>query len=1003
MKKILNKIKYKKTLFFFLILILIYKTIFNSLTAEYLIHKYSSKFLNGQLNLKVKKFSLFFGFVFENIMLDSSEEFSKQNMVSIDKFALEYNIPLLLLGKISINEISLTNPKIHFFQKNGIWNFEKIVKPSESNEEKKEEEKNESTSNEIKTYIPISAFAKVFVKNLDFKMEAEKGKNFFYSHIQNFNFDFLFKTNRFTSIPLNLEALKIIDEFSIYLNKDKEISIDIADNLAKIKTDLTLFFSLVYESKNSKFQSALGVGSDKIPIKMKKGNVQPFQMHLGYFLNYIPNEDKLELKDFFFDFAKNRFFEAKGEAKNLTKPGSFLDFEIVNSKIDLDVIERITDTVPIIPPMNMTGILSLKPFTAKGNFSDLKITSGINGKKIILNLNNQVHSIPIFKMEFDSRLDLLTKEESSDANLLPILKILEIKNLETVYNGIILKVKGDVIPKSKVDLVLNLDKLILEKFTDQIYGEGKLNIHLKGSRLSLLDIDIQSYINGLRYKLGRGISGINNIHLDFKTRLDLKNKFQLEEIKTKKIELSLANDIKQNAVTLTSDLYINQKKGLIVEVKPISLKANLTHLIPTIPISLRNTISGLRTTLGNELSLRGDFKLQQDKSKKDIILNLLASLPSLELEDLAININTSILNDENETIDIEKISMNAFQDKFKGNFRGKFFNPKKPNQPFGDYTGELDGNLTLESDKPRFIMKGIKFQGDIDIDVHLKERYVKGFLKSNNSDFYIEDKTCKKDCKEYSIKGLKMNIPFLHDLMDKTTEELVDGNKRNFITTYGQDQEPNISIQSIRGTHPRFPNQFLNILKNENSSPGFSARIDYIENFLTIEKLKARSLSGFVYGKDILVNVGSGNPEKMEYEGVIQVRDIDLRELLSEESGKKIDDGKLRMDLNFKGKNLNDPISDTRVFFSTHYIGEDFGKSAIRIVNVESSITDTIIGLYKIDRIEVELNKGLVYAYVKLQKNFFSPIRLDNDQIAQERIPINFFIKRAESELAKKY
>lgn len=166
--------------------------------------------------------------------------------------------------------------------------------------------------------------------------------------------------------------------------------------------------------------------------------------------------------------------------------------------------------------------------------------------------------------------------------------------------------------------------------------------------------------------------------------------------------------------------------------------------------------------------------------------------------------------------------------------------------------------------------------------------------------------------------------------------------------------------------------------------------------------MKIHSMNGLIYGKDILFNIGNGDPEKIEYTAVLQVRDIDLAELLPKDRRKKIDDGKIKLDLNIAGQNLTDPIANLELFFSTFYIGEDFGKSAIRIVSPSNVITDTIINSYRVDKIEVELTKGLVYAVIKFKKSIFNSMifQVENDMISQERIPLASFLKQTEKELS---
>ncbi|HNB99306.1 MAG TPA: hypothetical protein PLS71_13755, partial [Leptospiraceae bacterium] len=574
---------------------------------------------------------------------------------------------------------------------------------------------------------------------------------------------------------------------------------------------------------------------------------------------------------------------------------------------------------------------------------------------------------------------------------------------EGQYNGIVLKIKGEVSPKEKVDLFLDLDRVIIEKFVPDVLGRAHLYITAKGDKLSFMNLDLKAVLSGLRYKLGRGLSGVNQVELNLKTAIDFKKDFQLETLKVEPLTFAVKNENKEVAARIDSAMNLDMKNGTKAEIDKLKLEANITHLIPTVPVSLRGTIAGLRQSLGNILTLNGKASYKEEAKNKIINLGLGASFPALELTDMNITGLINIAKDEKETLTIDNITLSAFQNKFKGLFKGNLFKPKTANPPFGEYAGEINGNLTLESDVFRYVLKGMSFKGDLDIDINVKDHLISGALRSNDSYIVYKTSECPgKGCQVYELNGLKMNIPFLHDINDKTTEEMLDGNKTNFVKTYGLDAPPNLSIQSIVGTHPSLENAKLDFVKSISGSPGFVARVDYIENFLTIDNMKAYSMNGYIYGKDILFNIGNGDPAQIEYSAVIQVRDIDLSELLPKDMRKKIDDGKIKLDLNISGQNLNDPIENLELFFSTFYIGEDFGKSAIRIVSPENVITDQIIKSYRVDKIELELTKGLVYATIKFQKSVFNTLvfNVENDMISQERIPLASFLKRTEKELS---
>ena len=136
--------------------------------------------------------------------------------------------------------------------------------------------------------------------------------------------------------------------------------------------------------------------------------------------------------------------------------------------------------------------------------------------------------------------------------------------------------------------------------------------------------------------------------------------------------------------------------------------------------------------------------------------------------------------------------------------------------------------------------------------------------------------------------------------------------------------------------------------------------------------------------------------------GNLQVRDIDLTELIPLENRKKIDDGKIRGDINFSGENMTDLVNNTEIFFSIYKIGKDFGNSAINIVSPPNIIRDYIVNSYSVDKIEAELSKGLVYINILFKQGILSNLltKIENNKISQERMPLNNFINRAQDEFS---
>ncbi|MDX1960029.1 MAG: hypothetical protein SFU98_15790 [Leptospiraceae bacterium] len=999
MKVFFKKVFQSKTFRFLFILTILYKCLFNSFSGEIILKKIFPTISTGTLEVNVKRFSLFFGFILEDVKILSGDDFEKKPILESKRIAATYNIPLLFLGRLKISEVSLIEPKLTLAQRNGKWNYETLFPPSN---EKKVEEEETSTSNELDLYVPISAFANIFIRDLQLMMKEENGLEL---EVKNFSTQVFLDTKRFSKIPFSISVLNIIDTFKFYLNPENKLYLRYIDKKVSLETELNSRLILSRDAKLSSewFLSEMNFGNEKIEFQKLGKEKKVFGFTLGYDLGYKPETDSLELKNFGINFNKDKLIEMKGSVSKLTTSNPNVDIVLTPSNLNLvavgNVIKDFTNGI------KLSGTLSIRELKAIGDFKKMDVSADLSGKNILVSVSGATHSIPILELFTNSVLNLEDKAESSEKDLIPILDSSTLEKLHISYNGIEVKAKGIVIPKSKVDLDLSIQNIQIENYTKEASGVLKAKVKARGEKLSYLNIDMNANLDDLRYKLGRSISGKNFIELNLKTVLDFGKNFKLEDLQLEPFLFKLKNESKSTGLELKSFINVDLKSGTLVELKKITTDINMNHLLPTVPMFLRGTISSLRSSLGEKLDLDGDIRFKDDNKKKRIEASLHGSFPGIELTDLSLQVLLNLWNDKESKIEIEKISLRGFSKKLIGDFSGKFYKPSNSIPYYGDYTGEFKGHLSLESETPRHVLKGIIFQGDIDFNLNLKDSIISGEIKSKDSNIQYKDPNCKEDCSYYDVSHLQMDIPYVHDVADKTTENLLDGNKQGFVKNYAKESTPNFSIQSVKGRHPvsNFKDEAFYFIMPEKDSPGLVSRIEYKENFLILDGLKIHCMNGFVYGKDFLVNVGNGDPEKMQYAGVLQIRDMDLEGLIPKSSRKKIDDGKIKADLNIKGRNLNDPVGNVDLFFNIFQIGKDFGTSAVNIVKPTNFLTDAIIASYNVETIEVELTKGLVYTKIQFMPSILSyGVGLNNDRIEQEKIPIASFLKRAENE-AQKY
>ncbi len=982
----------------FIMFFILYKLIFNPLTGKFIIKKGFSSISPAKLELDVQKFSLFYGIELHNLQLQTEQT----PLLKVSRLAVLYNLPMLFLGRVKISEIALKNPEIYLKKQNNKWNFETAFPSEEKKEEEPEQESNSSLS-EINFYLPVSAFFYFHINNLSTTVEIEEKENFTYAQIKNFSLSTQLDTFRFNKIPLSLDALKSLEIFEFTLNPDQVVQVFYKDKEQTLDTELNLKLLLKKEplSKKEIYSSQMLFAPNKFLVQTQKGKEISLNFEVGYDLNFEPTLDELKLKNLRILFEKEKWLYGEGAITKLSSDTPDIDFVVHESNINLSSLSSNLRSIPSLSQVSLGGNLSLAGISAKGDIDHLYVNGKILGSKIFFNDGKVNHSIPKLNLIFFSHLNLSDKAVSTEKDLIPILENFKLEILNIVYNGIELKLFGEVQPKSKVDLTLDISNVFLESFVKDLSGNVKLHSHISGNKLSYLNLDIKTEINGLKYKIGRGVSGYQKILISLATVIDLAGGFKFEDMQIEPLDISLWNENKEKAISLVSHVDLDMKSDLKLSIQGLKLSGNMTKLLPTLPLGLKNVISAVRSSLGNELNLGGNLSYESLKQKDHILLNLTGSFPAIELKDLHVDLDLNLHKDKAQTLELNQFHLDGFEKKLKADCKGKFYKPFTANPPYGDLTGFFKGNFTLESKDYKYVLKGISFKGDLDLDLEINQNLISGKLHTQDSYFKIANPCPNEPCVNYQINGLHLDIPFVHDVLDKTTENLIQGNKENFVQNYGHTQDSNFWIQSISGPHPAKPNISVEFISPKNGYPGLSGRLDYKENFLVLDNLRIFSLNGTVFGRDILFNVGSGNPEEMQFAGVFQIRDLDFKELLDEKAKQKIDDGKIRADLNFSGKNLTDPIGNMELYFTIFQIGKDFGNSVVNIVSPTNIITDFIINSYSVNKVEIELSKGLVYAKVQFDKTLVNKLffQIEGDRIKQERIPLASFLNRAKNEL----
>ncbi|EMN00666.1 hypothetical protein LEP1GSC021_1855 [Leptospira noguchii str. 1993005606] len=982
--------KHKKVYFFLLSLIIIYKFVFNRYTGQLLLSKILHGSIQGTANFTVTKFSLFYGIAFEDLVLKSDSTFEERPVLSVKELELSYNLPLILLGRVKLSRIAIVGLKIDLRQKGGEWNLSKLFPTS--SQSSPEEETTSSPLEEISTILPVSAYLNLELKDIFVHVSSESGLSSYKAGLEGFALAFELDTVRFRKIPLNVRILQLIDVIRFRMNPEKTVRIYFEDNSKSLDQPFRLGLEFS-KDPGGIFVSQADIGSDSIPIKVQNKLLAPFGFGLRYKLGYLEKEDKLKLETLELKVNEDVWLSGGGEMTGVSSKERNVQFGIQKSLIRLKPLSDFLSTVPGIPKMKLDGELSLAPITISGKDTRLKVETDIVAKDLLISIGGKNHKIPKLKLLADFILHPFTQETPNANKPIPILENLNLKELSVDYNGIQLAAIGNILRGSQLDLDLSVQNLNLSDYVKTLNGVLGLKMKVSGI-FNFLNVDGAVQLSGFRFPMGRGKSSPIPINLDLKSRIQFSKPFVPDLVRLDSISISTKSLEGKESLKISSVGNLGLGKGFRVNLNSLVIKTELDRLTPTLPFSLRESLVPVRNNLGNQIILNGGVDYSILDGTQSVSGKFLFDLPGIQIRDLKMDLNLKIAKDS--SITLSNFDLTAFQSKFRIVTSGVL---KKT--PEGELIPDLEGNIQLGSDKPAYLFKGINFEGLFAVRFRLKNSIASGTLISKNSNFGYANEFCPgEDCKLYRIEGLDAEFSFVHDLSIKTTRNLIDGNKEKFIRTYGRIPASNFTIQQIVGTHPSISGIPFDYVKPKNGQPGLSARIDYSENFLKLEYLKVFTLDGLVNGKDILVNVGGGDPEKMEFSAVVQIKDIDLKQLLPPKRRSKIDDGKIKADLNVSGRNLADPIPNINLFFSVFQIGQDFAKSAVNIFTPSNVFTDFIYNSYAVDKIEVELSKGLVYAVIGFKRSVLNTIiNLENSQISQQRMPLANFLKRARSEV----
>ena len=964
----------------FLFALLIYNAIFNTLSGQFLFDTINPHFHSGDLSANVSKFSLFYGIELKNIIL--SEKDNKTPFLKVSRLAFFYSLPALIIGSISIDELALENTEINIIKYKNNYNFENIIKLSPPEEKVVIEENN---SNLLKTYIYLKISSIINIKNFNLKYEDEE----MYFSLNNLSASLNISTNRFNTIYFDEKILDTLNKFTFEIQPSKSLPIQFKNKDIFLDENIGFHFLLKNKDDDSiNFQQTflLQLNSFSPAINGKKST--PLNMFLN--LSSLLSKNKLSIQDISLIFQDSKFIYGSGSIEDITSLSSELSFSLQDSMIDLDLIYK-SIQIPNVNLPKMTGKIYLSPLEIKGTVKDFLFDWNPLFENISISLGKSNHSISNGKILLESSLGY---DNESKKNKL-IYK--NIHFLISNFNYNFMKINSEIFfVNNKINGFVDLQNVILNQFTKSVNGSLSTNITIMASSLNQINGSIKSNLEKFQIPINSYHLKPSKLQVTSDLKISIDELYEINQTSLENLNIELFNYNSGKSLQIKSD---------VLQYDFIQNKVNIQNLIitlipekitPLLPYSIAEKITNLNTFLGREIVLKSNLTFLSN-GEKQLVGNIDAKIPGIKLNDLSTKIDIKLNSEGNGTILIKELSTLGYENRLHTSVVGKV------NTKNDKTKTDLKLHFLYSSDSLKTLFADLSFKGKIESNISINENYITGSFDSKQSDILFNKGNCPgKDCKFIHIFNFTCSIPILHELAPGLFPSILDGSKDNLIRSKGMEKINNFSMDSIMGNHPIYPETVFPIVQGSSKNSGVIGRIEYLNNLFSISNLVVKTLNGSVSSKNIQLNIADGQPNHFEFLGNLQVRDIDLTELIPKDNKKVIDDGKVRGDINFSGKNLKDPIDNTEIYFSVYKIGKDFGKSAINVVSPPNLIRDYIVSSYSVDTIEAELSKGLVYVNILFKPSLLSNLltKIENNKISMERMPLSNFMNRAENEIS---
>ena len=963
-------------------IVVIYNVFFSKAFVKNLIVNNFEELTNGKISLEVTKASLFRGFRFENIEILSGPDFNHKPILKVDKINLAYTFLGFFVGDIGIHEFGIYKPSVFLYSKNSTWNYETLMKAGEpEKEEEVDEEPASEDSESIQLPFSIRAFFKFVLEDFSISVENDSVKSDqFVAGINGFTFRAYFISKRFSRIPMNLadiiDSSNIIEKF--YFNLDPQKTIDVyyknAATISKSPLDLHWLISSTGTAGSKDFFSRLIVGSSNLPITYKGTHSLPLDFFVDYELDYQPELDRLTLDFFKIDFKKDTWINFEGYIDAISNPEKIkLNLNLDKSLIVLDKIQPVYTAFSGDNELKFGGSVSLAPVKIKGPLNNLKIDGKVSMNNVYVRTSDTHSKINNFKLYYETLIN-------KDLEGVPV--VFAKAGWDGRFDGSPIGARIEYRPEQQVYM-----KVFIKRFNPYQYSgkslNGKFNfdIVVKGPNEKELNAAVNLNSTYFRYYIDHGRSGTNRLKFRMEANMTSPDTtYDNVELNIPVLRFTLLNKENFKTAWMKSNVHVTKTGDRInTDFNLKNFSINVFDLYPSLTYSLQENLDTAAKRLHKDIVFSGKTNIDMAGDNIDINHHLKGEVKDFDINDLDF---TAILHKKGNRVDIPKIQLKGLEKALNCKIDGHMKENRKewvPNLNFDFYFGKKERGRIFQNQT---------IQGEVKLAATWIDNIIDGDF--DIFDFYYDNGSFTR------INDIDMQFSFVHDTRLKKVLNTQAAKKENLISDYKKEVNFNFTIESVEMEISSKANQPTKIISPEQGYTGLNASMFYEDNVFYLPSLQINLLNGVAIVRDSYFNVGTADLAAMEYLFKVQVKDIDLKNIMPPIRAKSIKNGELSMDINISGNRLDRPLENMIGYFSVYKMGPDFGKSAIKIVKPDLGVNwvNRLNKNLSPNKIDARIEEGLIYA--DIYGDF--PALKDN-LMSQERIPVTEFLQRTTNEV----